>query len=54
MYHASLYTRLENKRVQCRVCLRRCMIPSGELGWCKTRLNKGGKLFSLTYGRYRR
>jgi pyruvate formate lyase activating enzyme len=51
MYHASLYTRLENKRAQCRVCQRRCAVPEGALGWCKTRLNKGGKLFSLTYGR---
>jgi pyruvate formate lyase activating enzyme len=51
MYHASLYTRLENRRAQCRVCLRRCAIPEGGLGWCKTRLNKAGKVFSLTYGR---
>jgi pyruvate formate lyase activating enzyme len=51
MHHASLYSKLENRRAQCRVCLRRCMIPAGALGWCKTRLNKGGKIFSLTYGR---
>jgi len=51
MHHASLYTKLENRRAQCRVCLRRCIIPDGSLGWCKTRLNKGGKVFSLTYGR---
>lgn len=50
MYHASLYTKLENRRAQCRVCLRRCTISEGALGWCKTRLNKGGKIFSLTYG----
>ncbi len=51
MHHASLYSKLENRRAQCRVCLRRCTIPEGSLGWCKTRVNKGGKLFSLTYGR---
>lgn len=51
MHHASLYSKLENRRAQCRVCLRRCAIPAGGLGWCKTRLNKGGKIFSLTYGR---
>jgi pyruvate formate lyase activating enzyme len=51
MYHASLYTKLENRRAQCRVCLRRCTIRDGGLGWCKTRLNKVGKIFSLTYGR---
>ncbi len=51
MHHASLYTKLENRRSQCRVCLRRCTIPAGALGWCKTRLNKAGKIFSLTYGR---
>jgi len=31
--------------------LRRCAIAEGALGWCKTRVNKGGKIFSLTYGR---
>ncbi|MBN2223920.1 MAG: AmmeMemoRadiSam system radical SAM enzyme [Deltaproteobacteria bacterium] len=51
MHHASLYSKLENRRAQCRVCLRRCAIPEGALGWCKTRINKGGKIFSLTYGR---
>lgn len=51
MYHASLYTKIENDRTVCRVCRRRCNIAPGELGYCKTRLNKGGKLMSLTYGR---
>jgi pyruvate formate lyase activating enzyme len=51
MHHASLYTKLDSRRAQCRVCLRRCTISEGSLGWCKTRLNKGGKIFSLTYGR---
>jgi len=51
MYHASLYARIENKKANCRVCRRWCTISPGERGWCKTRINKGGKLFSLTYGR---
>ncbi len=50
MHHASLYSRLDDKRTQCRVCLRRCIMPIGTMGWCKTRINKGGKVFSLTYG----
>ncbi|MBN1574505.1 MAG: AmmeMemoRadiSam system radical SAM enzyme [Deltaproteobacteria bacterium] len=51
MYHASLYTKIENDRTVCRVCRRRCSIPPGGLGYCGTRLNKGGKLMSLIYGR---
>jgi pyruvate formate lyase activating enzyme len=51
MHHASLYTKKENKKAVCRVCMRRCTISPGERGWCETRLNKGGKVFSLIYGR---
>ena len=51
MHHSELFKKIENKRIICRVCMRRCIIPEGNRGWCKTRLNKGAKLFSLTYGR---
>ena len=28
----------------------RCVIHEGKSGWCRTRINQGGKLFSLIYG----
>lgn len=39
-----------NGRVRCNVCERRCAIGEGGLGWCQTRYNQGGKLYTLIYG----
>ncbi|MFO7743365.1 MAG: radical SAM protein [Anaerolineae bacterium] len=36
--------------VRCLTCERRCVIPEGERGWCRTRQNLGGTLHTLTYG----
>jgi pyruvate formate lyase activating enzyme len=47
---ASLYQRLSGERVKCGVCKRRCLILPGQKGFCKTRLNVGGKLYTLVYG----
>lgn len=47
---ASFYQKLEKKSVKCLLCPRRCQIPEGERGFCQVRINKGGKLFTLTYG----
>lgn len=50
MKKALLFEPLENKTCRCKVCLHRCMIPSGEVGVCGTRLNREGVLYSLIYG----
>ncbi len=47
---ACLYEELPNKKVRCGVCERRCVILNGERGFCKTRENMDGKLFTLIYG----
>jgi len=36
--------------LQCNLCERRCRIPSGGKGFCKTRMNINGKLYTLVYG----
>lgn len=36
--------------VTCGVCQRRCVIPINKTGWCRTRINEHGKLYSLIYG----
>jgi len=46
---ALLYEHLGDK-VQCHTCERRCLIPEGELGFCATRKNIGGQLYTLAYG----
>ncbi|HUI44862.1 MAG TPA: AmmeMemoRadiSam system radical SAM enzyme [Nitrospirota bacterium] len=47
---ASLYTLLHGKSIRCDTCQRKCLIEEGRRGWCRTRVNDGGKLFSLIYG----
>lgn len=50
MKEAILYRKLKNKTVKCRVCERRCVIADGGVGYCQTRINQGGKLYSAVYG----
>jgi pyruvate formate lyase activating enzyme len=47
---AILYEKLEDGEIRCNTCQRRCIIPDGKTGWCRTRINEGGTLFSLIYG----
>lgn len=42
---------LPNQRVQCLLCPHHCMLPDGRTGLCKTRINRGGRLFSTSYGK---
>ncbi len=37
-------------RVRCLTCERRCSLPEGATGWCRTRQNVGGVLHTLIYG----
>lgn len=47
---ALLYRAESNKRVQCLLCERRCGITEGETGFCGTRRNVNGKLYTMVYG----
>lgn len=44
------YNRVSNDKVECILCERRCVIPPGEYGFCRTRLNINGKLYTVVYG----
>jgi len=44
------YRRVSNDKVECTLCERRCIIAPGESGFCKTRVNIDGKLYTLAYG----
>ena len=48
---AVLYKTLEGGNIQCFLCAHRCFIKIGQLGKCKVRLNQGGNLFTLNYGK---
>jgi len=39
------------KKVKCKLCSHRCLIPDGGRGFCLVRQNNGGKLYSLVYGK---
>ncbi len=49
MKEALLYKKLPNKKVRCGVCQRRCTITTGQIGYCGTRANEKGKLYTLIY-----
>jgi pyruvate formate lyase activating enzyme len=47
---AFLYIPLPGGLVRCNTCQRRCVIREGGTGWCRTRVNEEGKLYTLIYG----
>ena len=49
MKKASFY-RPRGKEVICTACVRYCQIPAGKVGFCQSRLNRDGVLYSLIYG----
>lgn len=49
MKEALLYQKLKGNKVRCQTCQRRCLISEGETGYCKTRINKEGKLYTTIY-----
>jgi len=50
VHEALLYEKLRGGKVKCGLCERRCVIPPGDRGVCKTRMNIDGSLFTLVYG----
>jgi pyruvate formate lyase activating enzyme len=46
---ALLHTSSE-RGVLCMTCARQCQVAEGARGWCRTRENRGGRLYTLTYG----
>jgi pyruvate formate lyase activating enzyme len=49
MKEAKLYRKTKDKII-CQLCWRFCKIEDGETGFCRARINKDGKLYTLTYG----
>ena len=50
MKEAMFYESLEGK-ARCRLCNHQCVITEGKRGICSVRENRGGRLYSLVYGR---
>ena len=46
----AFYEKLEDGKVKCKICSHYCVIKPGTRGYCKTRVNEDGTLYSLIYG----
>ncbi len=49
MKEALYYSKLEGNRVNCILCPKNCIIEDGKTGFCRSRKNIGGKLYSIIY-----
>ena len=47
---ALLYKKLKSQKVSCFLCSHHCVIDDGSFGICQVRQNKGGILYTYTYG----
>jgi pyruvate formate lyase activating enzyme len=47
---ASYWTKKEGNTVQCQNCPHECILKDGQRGFCRVRENRGGKLYTLSYG----
>ncbi len=47
---ALFYEKLADGMVECGLCERRCNISEGQKGFCRTRVNIDGELYTLVYG----
>jgi len=50
VHEALLYEKLKGDKVRCGLCERRCLIAPGLTGFCKTRINIEGRLYTIVYG----
>lgn len=50
MKEALFYRKLKDA-IKCETCARGCVIAEGQVGFCRTRKNIKGKLYTLTYGK---
>lgn len=48
---ARFYDEIEDKVVRCSLCPRMCRVADGQRGYCRVRENRGGKYYSLVYGK---
>ncbi len=51
MREASYYEKLDGKKVHCHLCPNECIISDGKVGSCGVRINEGGRLLTVVYGK---
>ncbi len=50
MKKALVFKKLAGEKIRCQICQRRCLISEGQTGFCLTKLNQKGELYTLNYG----
>ena len=48
--HKALLQEAVKDKVRCLTCERRCLLADGQVGWCRTRQDRDGTLYTLIYG----
>ncbi|MEM3430121.1 MAG: hypothetical protein QXN20_04390, partial [Candidatus Bathyarchaeia archaeon] len=48
---AMFYTPIDESKVRCELCNHYCTILDGKTGICGVRINDGGRLYSMIYGK---
>jgi pyruvate formate lyase activating enzyme len=51
LHEAQYYVPLTDNRVQCQMCFRGCVVPEGGRGFCRNKVNVGGRYYTLVYSR---
>lgn len=51
LHEAQYYRPLTAGAVQCQMCFRNCAVPEGGWGFCRNKVNIGGRYFTLVHGR---
>ncbi|MFA4875327.1 MAG: AmmeMemoRadiSam system radical SAM enzyme [bacterium] len=51
MKEAMLYTKEDGDKARCFLCRHGCLVSEGKAGICNVRVNKGGTLYTMFYGR---
>ncbi len=46
----TVYSVLKENVIRCRICPTQCLIKPGKRGFCQSKLNKDGSLYTLNYG----
>jgi len=47
---AKYQKKIDDKYTQCSTCERQCKIENGKTGFCNTRINKDGEIYTIVYG----
>ena len=46
-----LFSQLDDGSIECHLSPRNCKMKEGQAGFCRVRVNKGGELHTLNYGK---